>query len=104
MTIEELAKKSILILGFGTEGQATYDFLRRRWPSKPLYIADRRNIAEFPTDIAERIRNDQAATLNFGDQYLESLKGSPFDAIIKTPGIPATIDAITAARDSGSKL
>ena len=30
MTLEELEKKSILILGFGTEGQATLDTGRRR--------------------------------------------------------------------------
>ena len=104
MTLEELAKQSILILGFGTEGQATYEFLRRRWPSKPIGIADRRSIAELPADLAERIRNDGAAMLNFGEHYLEALKSSPVDVIIKTPGIPATIDAITAARHSGSKL
>ena len=104
MTLEELAKQSILILGFGTEGQATYEFLRRRWPSKPIGIADRRSIAELPADLAERIRNDRAAMLNFGEHYLEALKSSPVDVIIKTPGIPATIDAIAAARDSGSKL
>ena len=41
MTLQELESRSILILGFGTEGQATYDYLRRHFPSKPLSIADR---------------------------------------------------------------
>ena len=39
MTFNELEKKSVLILGFGTEGQATYEFLRKRWPEKALTIS-----------------------------------------------------------------
>jgi UDP-N-acetylmuramoylalanine-D-glutamate ligase len=53
MTLEELEEQSILILGFGTEGQATYEFLRKRWPEKPLSIADRRKSDEFTPDLVK---------------------------------------------------
>src|SRR5579884_777438 len=104
MTLNELGKKSILILGFGTEGQATYDFLRKRWPEKPLSIADKRNIGEYPDDLVHRIENDPAVQLNFGSRYLDSLDAYSCEVIIKTPGIPATIDAIARARQCGCIL
>jgi len=104
VTLEELENKSILILGFGTEGQATYDFLRRRWPSKPLSIADRRDLSDFSEDIASRIHDDPAVRLNFGARYLDSADGYNCEVIIKTPGIPASIDAIVRARKAGCTL
>jgi UDP-N-acetylmuramoyl-L-alanine---L-glutamate ligase len=104
VTFEELAQESILILGFGTEGQATYDFLRKRWPAKPLKIADKRTLEEFPPELARRIQSDQHVTFNFGPRYLDSADGYSCDVIIKTPGIPASIDAITRSRKTGSIL
>jgi UDP-N-acetylmuramoylalanine--D-glutamate ligase len=104
MTLDELGKKSILILGFGTEGQATYQFLRTRWPEKLLSIADQQNIAACPEDLIHRIENDPAAQLNFGSRYLDSLDSYSCEVIIKTPGIPASIDAIVRARQCGCML
>src|SRR5262245_48514949 len=104
MTFEELERKSILILGFGTEGQATYNFMRRRWPSKPLSIADQRSIGDFSEDVAASIQNDSDLRINFGPRYLDSADGYNCDVIIKTPGIPATIPAIDRARKAGCVL
>ena len=86
MTFDELYRKSILILGFGTEGQATYEFLRSKWPSKELTIADQRALHEFPEDLIQKLHSDGAATLHFGPRYLDSQA----EVIIKTPGIPAS--------------
>jgi UDP-N-acetylmuramoylalanine--D-glutamate ligase len=104
MKLAELEHRSILILGFGTEGQATYEFLRRRWPSKPLSIADQRTMAEFPQEVANRIQNDTDVRTNFGPRYLDSADGYNCEVIIKTPGIPATIDAVARARRAGILL
>jgi UDP-N-acetylmuramoyl-L-alanine---L-glutamate ligase len=104
MTLEELEQQSILILGFGTEGQATYEFLRKRWPTKPLSIADRRKIDEFPDEVAARLQDDPAVMLNFGPKYLDSADGYNCTVIIKTPGIPASIGAILRACKTGCKL
>jgi UDP-N-acetylmuramoyl-L-alanine---L-glutamate ligase len=104
MTLEELEQQSILILGFGTEGQATYEFLRKRWPTKPLSIADRRKLDEFPDDIARRLQDDPAVMLNFGPRYLDSADGYNCTVIIKTPGIPASTEAIVRACKVGCKL
>jgi len=102
VTLEELKDKSILILGFGTEGQATFEFLRRHWPSKPISVADRRRIDEFPADIAARIKNDAAVRSHLGERYLESI--DQCDVIIKTPGIPASTESIANAHEQGCKL
>jgi UDP-N-acetylmuramoylalanine--D-glutamate ligase len=104
MNLEELADQSILILGFGTEGQATYEFLRKRWPDKPLSIADRRKIDEFPNELAKKLLDDAALSLNFGPRYLDSADGYNSKVIIKTPGIPASTDAILRACKAGCKL
>ena len=103
MLLAELEKRSILILGFGTEGQATYEFLRKRWPSKPLSIADRQEVQEFPTDTLARIQHDKDLRLKFGSDYLNSLN-QQCEVIIKTPGIPASLDAIVQARKAGCLL
>src|SRR2546423_6605967 len=104
MTFKELEKKSVLILGFGTEGQATYGFLRKRWPEKALTIADQQNIGQFPEELISRLQADPAAGLNFGPRYLDSLDPYSCEVIIKTPGIPATIDAIARSLQCGSTL
>jgi UDP-N-acetylmuramoylalanine--D-glutamate ligase len=104
MLLQELSDKSILILGFGTEGQATYQYLRRHFPSKPLSIADQRDMSKFPEDVIRRIQEDPALTINFGPRYLNSADGFNCDIIIKTPGIPATLPAIARARNAGRVL
>jgi UDP-N-acetylmuramoyl-L-alanine---L-glutamate ligase len=104
MRLEDLERQSILILGFGTEGQATYEFLRKRWPTKPLSIADRRKIDEFPDEVAARLQDDPAVMLNFGPKYLDSADGYNCTVIIKTPGIPASTEAILRACKTGCKL
>ena len=104
MTLEELEQQSILILGFGTEGQATYEFFRKRWPTKPLSIADRRKLDEFPDDIARSLQDDPAVMLNFGPRYLDSADGYNCTVIIKTPGIPASTEAILRACKVGCRL
>ncbi len=100
MTLAELQRKSVLILGLGTEGQATYDFLRELWPSKQLVVADKRRMEEFPKSLVERLRNDAATWLHLGPAYLKSLTEGP-EVIIKTPGIPVSIPEIVQARKNG---
>jgi UDP-N-acetylmuramoylalanine--D-glutamate ligase len=104
MKLEDLAAKSILILGFGAEGQATYQYLRRHFPDKALSIADQRTIDEFPKDLIRKLEADRAINLNLGPTYLESLSRQNCEIIIKTPGIPATMPAIASALKAGCEL
>ena len=67
MLLSELKNKKILILGFGREGKDTLLFLKKKFPSKKIGIADRK----------------------FGKNYLNKIKD--YDVVIKAPGIPFKI-------------
>jgi len=89
MLFDELERKSVLVLGFGTEGQATYEFIRQRWPQKQVTIADRRDLSKFDLSLQQRLQSDPACVLSLGPHYLDRL--SDYDVIIKTPGMPAAV-------------
>ena len=74
---------SILILGFGREGQDTFKFLRKLFPNKVLGIADTKI-----KDLRFKI-NDKKIKWHLGKDYLKALKN--YDIIIKAPGIPLKI-------------
>lgn len=77
-----LENKKIVILGFGMEGEATYRFLRKHFPEKMLYIADKN------TEIIEKHKElveDIYLELSLGENYLEAIE--QYDLIIKAPGI-----------------
>src|SRR5262245_55391140 len=88
MTFDEIERKSILILGFGTEGQSTYEFFRERWPQKTLTIADRQTLDQFNSAVQTALQTDRACELRLGSGYLDAL--SACELIIKAPGIPAS--------------
>ena len=75
MHIEELSGKSICILGFGREGQATARALEKYATGCRVTIADQ--------NCELRIANCEC---QLGDGYLKNL--DHFDVIIKSPGIP----------------
>ena len=37
-----LENKNIVILGFGMEGESSYRFLRKHFPEKKIFVADRK--------------------------------------------------------------
>lgn len=73
--INYFENKSILILGFGKEGQSTYNFLRKFYPSKKLAIADKRELKI----------DDNNVELITGDKYLDAINN--FDLVMQSPGI-----------------
>ena len=75
---KKIEGKSILILGFGREGESTYRFLRKNFPELLIHIADKSN------QVKEKIRDDKIVLLT-GDDYLSSI--NDYDLIFKTPGI-----------------
>jgi UDP-N-acetylmuramoylalanine--D-glutamate ligase len=71
MKIEELKKhKKLLILGYGVEGKAIEQFLKRHCPESEIGIADKKD----------------------GEDYLEKQNG--YDLAIKSPGIHPTLVTI----------
>lgn len=71
--IQYLRNKSILILGYGKEGQAALDFVQKNLPDNAVAIADKN-----PLEID--------GVLSFsGPDYLRHCKD--FDVVIKSPGV-----------------
>lgn len=92
--LEYLEDKKILILGVGLEGKSTYHFLRRHFPEKKLFIADKnRDLLEKNPEFMEDIHLE----LNMGENYLNGMGG--YDVILKTPGISFKNIDITSFQD-----
>ena len=74
--------KSILILGFGKEGQSTFSFLQKLDSLSGIGIADKlpEAIAKYEGNIPSEIK------IHSGDGYLNCLH--EYDLVIKSPGIP----------------
>ncbi len=80
--IEYFRNKKILILGFGREGQSTYNLIRKFLPDQQLYIADQKENFQ---DNFEFLKKDNNVTFISGEKYLENLEN--YDIIMKSPGI-----------------
>lgn len=68
MKFKDLLGKRVLILGFGVEGKATYQFLKKNYPDIQLGVADK--------------------TLQ-GESYLEEQE--KYDIVIKSPGVKGSL-------------
>lgn len=74
--VDALRGKKLLLLGFGREGRASYELIRRWLPEQLVVIADQN-----PVDLSGL---SQVSGL-FGPGYQDSLED--FDLILKSPGI-----------------
>jgi UDP-N-acetylmuramoylalanine--D-glutamate ligase len=104
MILQQLEYQRVVLLGFGIEGQATYEFLRARFPNKTIGIADRQRLADLeiapPTLL--RLKDDQKLAVHCGENYLDSLRD--YEVIVKTPGIASANPALRAAIDRGAVI
>lgn len=73
--IDYLKDKSVLILGFGREGQSTLSYIKKHLPEKELTVADKNKV----TPNGENIRTV------CGENYLDCV--NDFDVVMKSPGI-----------------
>jgi UDP-N-acetylmuramoyl-L-alanine---L-glutamate ligase len=79
---QRFADKSIVLLGFGREGQSSYAVLRKIFPDKQLTIADLNDgVNENPL-----LKHDDHLHFITGPDYLMKLPG--YDVIFRSPGIP----------------
>lgn len=79
--LDYLENKKILILGFGKEGESSYKFLRKFFPEKQLFIADKNINLLNNIELAE----DISVELSLGENYLNGIE--EYELILKTPGI-----------------
>jgi UDP-N-acetylmuramoylalanine--D-glutamate ligase len=99
MRLTELQDKSVLLLGLGQEGLATFRFLRARFPQKPIGLADESPLHQLNSELTEAIRSDPQVLLHLGAPSLDALAG--YDVIVKSPGIPPTHPMIQQAMAMG---
>ncbi|MFZ3054613.1 MAG: hypothetical protein WA091_01335, partial [Minisyncoccales bacterium] len=83
MNIKSLEKKKVLILGIGREGADSFVFLRKKFPKKKLFVADKKKYEDL--DIKTKKLLNGNVELILGDDYLKNIKS--FDVILKSPGI-----------------
>jgi len=95
MNISEKYKdKKVAVLGFGLEGQATFEYLARNGINAK--ICDQLNLADF----IERNPRYRDCDLLLGEKYLNSL--GDFDFVFKTPGISPLLPEIKIAEKQGT--
>jgi len=100
--LTESRDKSILILGLGREGGATFSFLRTLFPQKLLGLADQAALGQLSASLQEAIRADAHVRLHLGSDYLANLLD--YDVIIKSPGIPPTLQPLQQAASAGKLI
>ncbi len=77
-----IENKKILILGFGKEGESTYKLLKKYFPEKNLFVADKNmNLLNEKIELME----DPYLEVSLGENYLNGIE--EYDLIIKAPGI-----------------
>lgn len=80
--LDYLKDKKIVILGFGMEGESSYRFLRKNFPEKQLYIADKNtNLLDNKIELME----DPYVEVSLGENYLNGIE--EYEVILKAPGI-----------------
>jgi UDP-N-acetylmuramoylalanine--D-glutamate ligase len=79
MTIPEFLKdKNLVILGYGKQGKATFNYIRKHFKYKKITIADK-NVEIDKTEL------DKNVDFKLGEDYLKDIE--KFDLIIKAPGV-----------------
>lgn len=91
--MKEISGKSILILGYGREGQSAHKYLLEHYPGKKIGVADQRKVVLISGSVAE---------LYTGKDYLKAI--AKYEVIIRSPGVPLSLPELQKAIRSGKKL
>jgi UDP-N-acetylmuramoylalanine--D-glutamate ligase len=97
VTLDELARRTVVVVGFGVEGRDVYRFLRRQFPEKALALVDVR-----PLDDAARelIAGDRHVVVHVGPDHLNHV--GDYEVAVRSPGIPLGHPALRGARERGT--
>ena len=85
--MHEIHGTSVLILGFGREGQSVYRFIKKNAPEIRIAVADQKPIMNPPDDIGEAL---------VGKDYLTTIHA--YDTVVRSPGIPLLLPELKNAR------
>lgn len=87
------AGKKILILGWGREGQSTYQLLRRVFPEQDISVADQNT---------PQLSSLSDPHLHVEQQYLANV--NEYDVMFKAPGVPVRLPELHAFHKSGKTI
>lgn len=77
--MDEIKGSSVLIMGFGIEGQSVLRFLQKNYSRLKIGIADKK----------KKPITDITIHTHFGDSYLKAI--TEYDTIVRSPGIPVSL-------------
>ncbi|OGH05183.1 MAG: UDP-N-acetylmuramoylalanine--D-glutamate ligase [Candidatus Levybacteria bacterium RBG_16_35_11] len=90
--MKEINGSSVLILGYGCEGQSSHRYLVENFPNKQISIADLSEVSPVE-DLPPPIE------VFTGKSYLDSVNN--FDVVIRSPGISSSITELISAKKEG---
>ena len=102
--MNEIIGKSVLILGYGAEGQSVRRWLKKFHPDLKIGIADS---SQMSLRGAKRRGNpNEIATLRppVGGLARNDESFTGYDTIVKSPGIPPNLPALTTAKAAGRHI
>jgi UDP-N-acetylmuramoyl-L-alanine---L-glutamate ligase len=86
--------RHVAIWGFGREGRAAFDFLRKNHPDIALTILNDTPLSEPPAD----------APVIHGDAVAAAIRAAHFDVVVKSPGISLYRPEIADAKAAGVRF
>ena len=100
--------RRVAILGFGREGKAVLNYLKKspQYKKAEIWILDRNPKVTTGDPVAEQVRygagKGQVTKFQTGKNYLKNLER--FDVIFRSPGIPYFLPEIQKAKKQGVKI
>lgn len=101
-TLDDLARRSVVIAGFGVEGRDVFRFLRGHFPDKALAVAEERPLEALDAESRALLERDRHVRMHLGPDHLSHL--GHYEVAFRTPGIPLRGRALQEARARGTEL
>lgn len=97
--LDDLARRTVVIVGFGVEGRDVYRYLRARFPEKDLALADL-----LPLDDAAEalVAGDRRLRRHVGPDHLRHV--SDYEVAFRSPGVPLRHPELQRAHAGGTRL
>ena len=77
----DFSQKKVLLLGFGLEGRASLKYLKEKFPTAIVSVADQAKSFSIESEVRSEV-----SEIYKGESWLSSL--SDYDIIVRSPGVP----------------
>lgn len=100
--IDQLNNKTLVILGLGKEGYATYEFFRAHFPKKKLWLIDQTSLPQLPENWQKIQKKDSNVEFSTHFDHEELQDSEPL--VFKSPGIPPHSQLLSQASKIKAKF